>query len=81
MEVTGNGPTQILEARAIVLATGSEARMLPGLQPDPQHILTNVEILDLPQVPENHGDPGRGRGRRRVRLLLPSLRQQSLAVE
>src|ERR1700684_4319959 len=53
VEVTGNGPTQILEARAIVLATGSEARMLPGLQPDAQRILTNIEILNLTHVPQS----------------------------
>src|SRR5437867_2034114 len=34
VEVTANGATQTLETRNIVLATGSEARMLPGLQPD-----------------------------------------------
>jgi dihydrolipoamide dehydrogenase len=60
VEVTGNGPTQILETRAIVLATGSEARMLPGLQPDPQRILTNVEILDLPQIPKTMAILGAG---------------------
>ncbi|MFB3828555.1 MAG: dihydrolipoyl dehydrogenase [Bryobacteraceae bacterium] len=42
-----------LEARNIILATGSEARMLPGLQPDPETILTNVEILNLTAVPKS----------------------------
>src|SRR5205085_765920 len=30
------------EAKNIIIATGSEARMLPGLQPDPDFILTNI---------------------------------------
>jgi dihydrolipoamide dehydrogenase len=60
VEVTGNGPTQILETRAIVLATGSEARMLPGLQPDASRILTNIEILDLAHVPQSLAILGAG---------------------
>ncbi len=60
VEVTGNGPTQTLETRAIVLATGSEARMLPGLQPDAQRILTNIEILDLTHVPQSLAILGAG---------------------
>jgi dihydrolipoamide dehydrogenase len=58
--VTSDGATQTHEARAIVLATGSEARMLPGLQPDARRILTNVEILDLPEVPKSLAILGAG---------------------
>src|ERR1700691_6143793 len=43
---------QILETKNIVLATGSEARMIPGLEPDAKRILTNIEILDLKEVPK-----------------------------
>ena len=43
-----------------MLATGSEARMLPGLEPDPQFILTNVEILNLTNVPKKLGIIGAG---------------------
>ena len=54
VEVTaGDGGKQILETRNIVLATGSEARMLPGLQPDSKRILSNVEILDLTEIPQS----------------------------
>ena len=52
VEVQGEGGRQILETRAVVLATGSEARMLPGLEPDARRILTNIEILDLTEVPK-----------------------------
>jgi dihydrolipoyl dehydrogenase len=60
IEVTGDKGTQAIEAKKIVLATGSEARMLPGLEPDAKQILTNIEILDLPEVPKTLGIIGAG---------------------
>src|ERR1700730_5183551 len=53
VEVATDGGKQILEAKNIVLATGSEARMLPGLKPDARRILTNIEILDLKEIPKS----------------------------
>jgi dihydrolipoamide dehydrogenase len=55
-----DGATRTVEAKSIILATGSEARMLPGLQPDAERILTNVEILDLPAVPKSLAIIGAG---------------------
>lgn len=52
VEVRSGDKTQMLEALNIIIATGSEARMLPGLEPDPKVILTNIEILDLPAIPK-----------------------------
>ncbi|HYV62975.1 MAG TPA: FAD-dependent oxidoreductase, partial [Bryobacteraceae bacterium] len=60
VEVTTDGGKQILEARNIVLATGSEARMLPGLKPDARRILTNIEILDLREIPKSLAILGAG---------------------
>jgi dihydrolipoamide dehydrogenase len=60
VEVTADGGTQILEAKNIVLATGSEARMLPGLKPDARRILTNIEILSLSEVPKSLAILGAG---------------------
>ncbi len=60
IEVKGDKGTQAIEAKNIILATGSEARMLPGLQPDQNLILTNIEILDLPEVPKTIGIIGAG---------------------
>jgi dihydrolipoamide dehydrogenase len=45
--------TRVLETKNILIATGSEARMLPGLKPDPEFILTNIEILNLLAVPKS----------------------------
>ena len=53
VEVKGASGTQTLETKNIIIATGSEARMLPGLAPDPEFILTNIEILDLAAVPKS----------------------------
>ena len=53
VEVASGNGTQILETKNILIATGSEARMLPGLQPDPEFILTNIEILNLRAVPKS----------------------------
>jgi dihydrolipoamide dehydrogenase len=60
VEVQTDGGIQTLETRAIVLATGSEARMLPGLRPDARRILTNIEILNLTEVPKTLAILGAG---------------------
>ncbi len=41
-----------LKAKNIILATGSEARMIPGLEPG-DRILTNIEILKLGEIPKS----------------------------
>jgi dihydrolipoamide dehydrogenase len=55
-----DGTVQTLETKNVIIATGSEARMLPGLKPDPQFILTNIEILNLTAVPKTLGIIGAG---------------------
>ena len=60
IEVTSATGKQIVEAKNIVLATGSEARMLPGLQSDARRILTNIEILNLREVPKSLAILGAG---------------------
>src|SRR3954462_11299167 len=60
IEVRSGEKTQPVEAKNIILATGSEARMLPGLEPDPNLILTNIEILDMQEIPKTIGIIGAG---------------------
>src|SRR5271165_118643 len=60
VEVRNGDSTQTLETKNIIIATGSEARMLPGLKPDAKAILTNIEILDLAAVPKTMGIIGAG---------------------
>ena len=59
IDVSGQ-QNQTIQAKNIILASGSEARMLPGLQPDQNLILTNIEILDLAAVPKTIGIIGGG---------------------
>lgn len=51
--VEHNGQTTLIEARYVLLATGSEARALPGVTFDGERILSNREILSLPQIPRS----------------------------
>jgi dihydrolipoamide dehydrogenase len=44
---------QEIRSKNVIIATGSEAKLLPGLEPDGQTILTNKEILDLDGVPKS----------------------------
>ncbi len=53
VEVTTDQGPKTVEAKNIIVATGSEARMLPGLEPDPETVLTNVEILGMRNVPKS----------------------------
>ena len=52
VEVTNDGKTSQIKTKNVILATGSEARMLPGLKPDAK-ILTNIEILGLKEIPKS----------------------------
>ena len=49
---TQSGEASQVKAKNVVLATGSSAKMLPGLQAD-STILTNIEILSLDRVPKS----------------------------
>jgi dihydrolipoamide dehydrogenase len=46
------GGTETVKAKKVVLATGSDARMLPGYKAD-ETILTNYEILKIAEMPKS----------------------------
>ena len=46
-----NGIQQTLEAKSIVIATGSEPARLAGIEVDEKEIITSTGALELPQVP------------------------------
>ena len=50
--VKGAAGEQEVKTRNVVVASGSDARMLPGLEPD-ERILTNMEILRIGQIPKS----------------------------
>jgi dihydrolipoamide dehydrogenase len=43
---------KILQGKNVIVASGSEARMIPGLEAG-ANILTNIEILSLPAIPKS----------------------------
>jgi dihydrolipoamide dehydrogenase len=47
-----DGKSQTVKAKKVVLATGSDARMLPGYTPD-DSIMTNIEILKTATMPKS----------------------------
>jgi dihydrolipoamide dehydrogenase len=47
-----DGKAQVVKAKKVVLATGSDARMLPGYKAD-ETILTNYEILKIAEMPKS----------------------------
>lgn len=52
VEVIGSGgQRQLLQAKFVILATGSRPRTIPGFVPDGQYILTSDEVLDLKVIP------------------------------
>lgn len=58
--VDQNGKKQTIEARFIMLATGSEARTLPGMEFDGKRIVSNREILEMPSIPKSLAIVGSG---------------------
>ena len=52
IEVIDEGKSSQIKTQNVILATGSEARMLPGLEPG-DRVLTNIEILELGNVPKS----------------------------
>ena len=43
----------LLETKNIIIATGSEAKAFPGMEPDGKGIITNVEALSLTELPKS----------------------------
>jgi dihydrolipoamide dehydrogenase len=53
IEVKGaDGEVSQVKAKNLILATGSEARMIPGLAAN-ERVLTNIEILGLKEIPKS----------------------------
>jgi dihydrolipoamide dehydrogenase len=59
VSVESNKGPMSLTAKNVILATGSDAKMLPGLTAD-DTVLTNIEILSLKQIPKSLAIIGAG---------------------
>ena len=52
ISVEKDGKKTTIEASNILMVSGSEAKALPGIEPDHKTILTNRSILELPEIPK-----------------------------
>lgn len=52
ISVEKDGKKSTIEASNVLLVSGSEAKSLPGIEPDHTQILTNRSILELPDIPK-----------------------------
>ena len=52
VDVDANGQKSLVKAKNVILACGSEAKLLPGLKADAT-VLTNIEILELSAPPKS----------------------------
>src|SRR5229473_340654 len=52
ISVEKDGKKTAIEASNVLLVSGSEAKSLPGIEPDHKTILTNRSILELPEIPK-----------------------------
>jgi dihydrolipoamide dehydrogenase len=53
ISVEKDGKKTEIEASNVLMVSGSEARSLPGIEPDHKTILTNRSIIELPQIPKS----------------------------
>ena len=60
IEVRDGDKTQQIEARNIIIATGSVARQLPGAPSDGERIVDNVGALSFTEIPKRLGVVGAG---------------------
>jgi len=60
LEVAGEQGSEAIEARNVIIATGSQARSLPGIEVDNRLVCDNEGALAFPAVPERLGVIGAG---------------------
>jgi dihydrolipoamide dehydrogenase len=53
VEVAGEGGTQTLDTKSIVIATGSDVARLKGIEIDEKRIVSSTGALSLPEVPQH----------------------------
>jgi len=51
VQVAGHGESRIITGGAVVLASGSVPRLIPGFEPDGHTVVTSDEFLDLRSLP------------------------------
>ena len=60
VEVSGDQPQTLTALKEIVVATGSQPRSVPGIEPDRKRIITSDEAIGLREVPRSIAIMGSG---------------------
>jgi dihydrolipoamide dehydrogenase len=60
VEVTGEAGKRMLTGRELIVATGSSARSVPGIEIDRKTIITSDQAINLPAVPKSIAIMGSG---------------------
>jgi dihydrolipoamide dehydrogenase len=81
VQVQGDGGAESLTGQAVILATGSEPRSIPGVRIDGERILSSTEALSLPALPQSFLIVGGGVIGMEFASMLSSLGTQVTVVE
>ncbi len=79
--VLESGEVQTVEARNVIIATGSRPIALKGIPFDGQAIIDSTAALDLPQVPKNLGVVGAGAIGLEIGMIYRRLGSEVVVVE
>lgn len=52
IQITSEGNTTTINAKNIIIATGSKPNYFPGMEPDKKRIITSTEALSLKEIPK-----------------------------
>lgn len=52
ISIKADGNEEVIEAKNIIIATGSKPNFFPGMEPDKKRIITSTEALKLTEVPK-----------------------------
>ena len=81
VKISADGSEETVTAKAIIIASGSEPRGLPGVEIDGERVLTSTEALQLPALPKTFLIVGGGVIGMEFASMLSSLGTQVTVVE
>ena len=81
VKVSGTTGTETVSGKAIILATGSEPRGVPGIAFDGERVLSSTEALEMPELPKTFLIVGGGVIGMEFASMLNSLGTQVIVVE
>ncbi len=81
VRIAGSGGEETVTSKAVIIASGSEPRGIPGVQIDGERVLTSTEALELPALPRSFLVVGGGVIGMEFASMLSSLGTQVTVVE